>query len=156
MRISLSTYHWTIQCLAVRLMVYKHIIQYHWTVQWHNQASMLLSMVFENIIQYHWTTRDFEFAAADLINELLLHSYIFYVFFIINWDTLFLFSMFYYNPLPYLIECLIIFQSTNNKPIRIRQLIYAGLIAGYLNMFEMNLCSELFRRLLNNIQCLSG
>ena len=41
---------------------------------------MVLSMVFENTIQYHWTTRDFEVAAAHSINQLLLHSYIFYVF----------------------------------------------------------------------------
>ena len=99
-------------------------------------------MVFKNTIQYHWTTRDFEFAAAHLINQLLLHSYVFYVFFIINWDTLFLFFIFYYNWLPYLIECLIVFKSTNNKPIRIRQVIYAGLIVGYLNLYEMNLCSQ--------------
>ena len=123
-------------------MVYKSTIQYHWTVQWYNQASMVLSMVFKNTIRYHWTTHDFEFAAAHLINQLLLHSYIFYVFFIFNWDKLFLFFIFYYNWLPYLIECLIVFKSTNNKPIRIRQLISAGLIVGYLNLYEMNLCSQ--------------
>ena len=33
-------------------------------------------------------------------------------------------------------------KSTNNKPIRIRQLIYAGLIVGYLNLYEMSLCSQ--------------
>ena len=116
--------------LAVRSMVYKSTIQYHWTVQWYNQASMVLSMVFKNTIRYHWTTCDFKFAAAHLINQLLLHSYIFYVFFIINWDTLFWFFIFYYNWL--LIECLIV----------LRQLISAGLIVGYLNLYEMNLCSQ--------------
>ena len=123
--------------LAVRSIVYKSTIQYHWTVQWYNQASMVLSMVFKNTIRYHWTTHDFEFAAAHLINQLLLHSYIFYVFFIFNWDTLFLFFIFYYNWLPYLIECLIVLKSTNNKPIRIRQLISAGLIAGHLIWNEL-------------------
>ena len=39
-------------------------------------------------------------------------------------------------------ERVIVFKSTNNKPITIRQLIYAGLIAGYLNLNGMNLYSQ--------------